>query len=55
MTANVYDVFVVVVVCFFDDTKSASICNHKKRSLQKVQDHRARRRGIDRRPCGTFM
>ena len=29
MTANVNDV-VVVVVCFFDVTKPASICNHKK-------------------------
>jgi len=29
MTANVSDVL-VVVVCFFDVTKPASICNHKK-------------------------
>ena len=30
MTANVNDVLVVVVVCFFAVTKPASICNHKK-------------------------
>jgi len=29
MTANVSDVL-VVVVCFLDVTKPASICNHKK-------------------------
>ena len=30
MTANANDVVVLVVVCFSDVTKPASICNHKK-------------------------